>query len=190
VGGPPFTLESGRVRIGDALFLYLERAFAPPGPVPAGVVPRPHGVAPAAMSAAHSVVASVAPGEGIWLGFQAVARERPVTVRVRLDRATPVDAVTGGPWEERIVEEPRRNHLVCPPDSRLVGVPRADGVHPFGADARADADIVEEIAVIAWVPDAAEIAVQLVRPQRFAELTGEVPDSIDPDSSYKGWRLP
>jgi len=98
--------------------------------------------------------------------------------------------VTGAPWQQGLLKAPR-NHLVCPPDSRLVGVPRADGCHPFGTDgSAAAAEVVEQLSVIASVPDPVEVAVQLVRPQRFTELTGVVPEPIDPQSAYQGWRLP
>jgi hypothetical protein len=172
-----FSIAEGRIRIGDALFVYLQRAFAPAGRLEPGAVPRPHGVAPMAVRDA-GVVAPVGDGEAIWLGFQAVDRERPVTVRVRLEREPPLDAVTGEPWEDGLAE---RNHLVCPPESRLVGVPAGGGVRPFGAG---------ELAVLAWVPEPAEVAVRLVPPGAFTELTGEVPEPIDPDSAYGGQRLP
>jgi hypothetical protein len=187
----PFEIDLGRVRIGDAVLLYLERAYAPRDPLPAGDVPRSHGVAPMFVSAAGAVVAPVAAGEAIWLGFQAVDRDRPVTVRVRLEGAEPLDAVTGAPWREGISDEPRRNHLVCPPDSRLVGVPRAEGRRPFGTTSgEPRAGVVEELTVIAWVPKPVAIAVQLVRPERFTRLSGVVPEPIDPGDAYDGRRLP
>jgi hypothetical protein len=34
------------------------------------------------------------------------------------------------------------------------------------------------------------VAIELVSPERFQELTGIVPEPLDPESAYKGWRLP
>jgi hypothetical protein len=38
--------------------------------------------------------------------------------------------------------------------------------------------------------DGASAALELVSPERFQELTGTVPEPLDPESAYKGWRLP
>ncbi len=187
----PVTIENRRVLIGDALLLELERACAPGGPLPPGAVPRSHGVAPTVVSADGAVVAPVAAGEAIWLGFQAVDRDRPVTLRVRLEGEPPLDAVTGAPWQEGIADSPRQNYLVCPPASRLAGVPRADGCHPFGiGGAGPGTGVVEALAVIAWIPGPSAVGVRLVRPERFTQIGGEVPEPIDPDSAYQGWLLP
>ena len=56
------TLDNGRIRLNDAVFIYLERAFAPGGPLPPGVAPRAHGLAPAGISPSGSVVAAVSAG--------------------------------------------------------------------------------------------------------------------------------
>jgi hypothetical protein len=66
--------------------VYLERTLLE-------TAPRPYGVAPAALIG-DAVVAAVAPGEAVWLGFQAL--DRPVEVQIR-------------------GEEP----LLCPPATRL-----------------------------------------------------------------------
>lgn len=166
------TLEGGRVRIGDALFVYLERAYAPAGPLAPGDVPRPHGVAPAALFAPGQVLAAVAANEAIWLGFQAVDPGRPVRVRVRVAGFEDVD-------------------LTCPPDTRLVGMPRAEGVEPFGiASEPSGGETVQRLELAVLSPTAAAVAIELVRPERFTGLTGIAADPIDPDSAYGGWRLP
>lgn len=166
------TLEAGRVRIGDALFVYLERAYAPAGPLAPGDVPRPHGVAPAAVSAPGEVVAAVAAGEVMWLGFQAVDPGRPVRIRVRVAGSEDVN-------------------LRCPPDTRLVGMPREEGVEPFGATSEPSHDeTVQRLELTVWSPTAAAVAIELVRPERFTGLTGMAASPIDPDAAYGGWRLP
>jgi hypothetical protein len=53
--------------------VYLERTLLE-------TAPRPYGVAPAALIG-DAVVAAVAPGEAVWLGFQAL--DRPVEVQIR-----------------------------------------------------------------------------------------------------------
>jgi hypothetical protein len=173
------TLDNGRIRLNDAVFIYLERALAPGGPLPPGVAPRAHGLAPAGISPSGSVVAAVAPGEAVWLGFQAVDPAKPATIRVRVDRAEPLDAVTGEKWVDAQAEEPR-NYLVSPPETRLAGVRQPTGEYlPFG--------LPDQLSIISL---GALVRVELVPPATFTELTGLVPDPLDPESAYKGWRLP
>jgi hypothetical protein len=40
------------------------------------------------------------------------------------------------------------------------------------------------------VSDGESVAIELVPPERFQELTGTAPEPLDPESGYKGWRLP
>jgi hypothetical protein len=81
--------------------VYLQRARATPGRCVR--LPRPHGTAPLALAsdAGDGVVAAVAAGESVWLGFQAVDRAVPTTLRIRAGTQA---------WE-----------LTCPPDTRLEG---------------------------------------------------------------------
>ena len=65
----PVSLDRGRIRLGG-LLIYLEHVLRPSAPLSPGVVPRAHGVAPIARSPAGEVVAAIAEGEAIWLGFQ------------------------------------------------------------------------------------------------------------------------
>ena len=95
----------------------------------------------------------MAQGEAVWLGLQAVDPARPVTVRIQVEGAEPVD-------------------LEVPPDSRLAGQVFRSGdrltIHSEGES----------------------VAIELVSPERFQELTGVAPEPLDPESAYKGWRLP
>lgn len=175
----PIMLDRGRIRVAGVL-VYLERALAPPGPLPPSVVPRPHGVASAAMTPEKEVVAAVAEGEVVWLGFQPVHPREAVLVRVRMDTPQPQDAVTGADWAHARTESPR-NYLSVPPDSRLVGVPRPEGIHPFAAPAH--------LTILVGEPAAAAV-VHLVRPPAYQRLTGEEPAPLDPGSAYTGWRAP
>jgi hypothetical protein len=188
---PAFTLDQGRIRLGDDLFVYLERMLAPPGSLPVDVAPRAYGVAPTAVLASGSVLAAVGPGEAVWLGLQPVDAARPALVRVRIDHPEPLDAVTGEPWEDAMSEEPR-NYLSCPPDSRLAGVRDDWGYVPFGLrDRGASAKgVLERLSVLSYGDEPALAPVELVTPERFTSLTGIVPEPLDPDSAYKGWRLP
>jgi hypothetical protein len=188
---PPFALDNGRIRLDDAVYVYLERMLAPGGPLPPGIPPRAYGLSPVGVSASGSVVAAVEPGEAVWLGFQAVDPELPATVRVRVDRPEPLDAATGGPWEETLADEPR-NYLVSPPDSRLAGVRQPSGSYlPFGLGAQSGRpDIVEQLSILCLGDGPAVVAVELARPAMFAQLTGVVPEPLDPGKAYKGWRLP
>jgi hypothetical protein len=178
-----FALDHGRIRLADAVFVYLERTVAPQAPLPPEVPPRAYGLSPTGISPSGSVVAAVAPGEAVWLGFQAVDPRESAIVRVRVDRPEPLDAVTGGRWDEALTEEPR-NYLLCPPDSRLSGVRHRSGYVPFGVR---DAD---KLSVFVDGETPALVPVELVPPAAFTHLTGVVPEPLDPDHAYKGWRLP
>lgn len=181
---PAYSIDRGRIRLADVVFVYVERMPAPPGPLPPDVVPRAYGVAPTAESPSGAVVAGVGPGEAVWLGFQPVDPARPATVRVRVDGPEPLDAVTGEPWQDGLSDEPH-NHLVCPPDYRLTGVRQADGYLPFGL---VDAD--QRLRVLSYGDSPAVVPVELVTLDRFTSLTGIAAEPLDPDSAYKGWRLP
>jgi hypothetical protein len=147
------TLDRGRIRLADVVLVYLERTLAPPDSLPAGTLPRSHGLAPAAAVGPDSVIASVAPGEAVWLGFQAIDPATPTTVRVRTTDPEPLDV-----------------ELRCPPDHLL---PRLFG--PGGLTIAAAG---------------ASVVVRLVGPEAYERATGEAPKPLDPDASYKGWRLP
>jgi hypothetical protein len=135
-------------------------------------------------------MAAVAPGEGVWLGFQAVNPTSPVIVRVRIDSPRVLDAMTGEPWEDDLREHPR-NHLVCPPDSRLVGVRHPTGDVPFGIEKTSgNAPVIQSFSVLCCRESIACVRVELVSPATFTSATGMIPEPLDLDSAYKGWRLP
>jgi len=119
------------------------------------VAPRVYGLSPAAVAPSGSLVAAVATGEAVWLGFQAVDPSQPATVRVRVEGDEPTDV-----------------ELVVPPDSRLAG-------QMFRSGDRATV-----------LSEEASVAMEFVSPESFQELTGIVAEPLDPDSAYKGWRLP
>jgi hypothetical protein len=175
-----FALDRGRIRLADAVLVYLERTLAGSAPFRPGVGPPSYGLAPTAVSGSGVVLAPVGSGEAVWLGFQAIDSARPATLRVRAEGPPPLDAVTGEPWEEALTQAPR-NHLVCPPDYFLAGLRRPAGHVPFGEG---------ELTVLAYGARPEQVAVHLVAPDTFARLTGAMPEPIDPDSAYKGWRLP
>jgi hypothetical protein len=185
----PFTLENGRVRLADAVFVYLERTIAPSRPLPLDVPPRSYGLSPAAISSAGSVIAACAPGEAVWLGFQALDAASPVIVRSRVDSPQELDALTGEHWEESLRDHPR-NHLVCPPDSRLVGVRQPDGFVPFGLDGPGGSQVTQGFTVLCYRESIACVSFELVTPATFTSVTGMIPQPLDPDNAYKGWRLP
>jgi hypothetical protein len=181
---PAYTIDRGRIRLADAVFVYLERMPAPPGPLPPDVAPRSYGVAPTAESPPGGVVAGLGTGEAVWLGFQPVDPERPAIVRVRVDGPEPRDAITGEPWRDGLSDEPR-NHVVCPPDYRLTGIRHADGHLPFGVG-----DTDRRLSMLSYGDAPAVVPVELVTLERFTSLTGIAAEPLDPNSAYKGWRLP
>ena len=171
---PAYTIDRGRIRLADVVFVYLERMLAPPEPLPPEVAPRPHGVAPTASLPGGGVVAGLGPGEAVWLGFQPVDPARPAIVRVRVDGPEPLDAVTGEPWKDGLAEDPR-SHLTCPPDYRLPGRSFAVG---------------ERASVLSSGAGPALVSFELVTLEEFTSLTGIAAEPLDPESAYKGWRLP
>jgi len=182
-GNLPFTLDRDRIRLADVVLVYLERSRATSEPVQRGAVPRPYGAAPLAVDSQGVVVAPVAPGEAIWLGFQAVQPNSPALVRVRLDGPDPIDTATGEAWDGALSEDPR-NYLVCPPDFSLVGRPVPGGRRMFGSDD------LERLTLMLVDPASASVTVQLVAPATFTHLTGCSPSRLDPRSGYTGRRLP
>jgi hypothetical protein len=186
---PGFDIDHDRIRLDEAVFVYLERTFAVAEPVPPGEVPRPYGLAAPAVLSAEAVLVAVPRGEAIWLGFEAVEPNDPAILRVRINGPDPLDAVTGEPWDEELVETPR-NHLVCPPEYCLPGVRGESGFMPFGQADGPPREVLEELTVIAHRRVTAQVAIRLVTDDLFARATGIAPEPIDPDSSYKGWRLP
>ena len=148
-----FELDLGRIRLADAVYVYLQRPIAPTAPLPPDVAPRAYGLSPSAVGPSGSVIAAVAPGEAVWLGLQAVDPSRPVTVSVQVEGLEAVD-------------------VEVPPVSRLVG-------QMFRPGDRLTVLSAEE-----------SVAIEFVSPERFQELSGIVAEPLDPESAYKGWRLP
>lgn len=148
-----FQLDLGRIRLADAVYVYLQRTIPPSAPLPEDVAPRGYGLAPAAVAPSGPVVAAVAEGEAVWLGMQAVDPSRPAAVSVQVEGLEPVD-------------------VEVPPVSRLAG-------QMFRTGDRLTVLSADE-----------SVAIELVSPERFQELTGIVPEPLDPESAYKGWRLP
>jgi hypothetical protein len=185
-----FTLEQGRIRLADAVFVYPERTTSAEQPLPPGVGPRSYGLAPTARSPTGAVLVAVAAGEAMWLGFEAIDRASPAIVRVRSDSLGGRDALTGEPWTEVLRQHPR-NHLVCPPDSRLAGMREPAGFLPFTLN-RADeqSQSARTLTVLCYLDIIACVRIELASPATFTRLTGGIPEPLDPESAYKGWRLP
>lgn len=175
-----FTIDQGRIRLDDTVFVYLERTLAPDRPLPADVAPRAYGLLPIAISPSGTVIGALGPGEAVWLGFQPIDPARPAVVRVRVDRGAPLDAITGGPWNDKLQDEPR-NYMVCPPDTRLSGMRQGLGYAPFGP---------VDLTVLSYDEASTTAPVVLMTSEAFTRLTGIEPEPLNPDSAYKGWRLP
>jgi hypothetical protein len=170
-------LDQGRVRLGTVL-VYIERTTAPAAPLPPGVMPRPYGLAATALEQGGTVLAAVGTNEAVWLGFQAIDAARPVIVRVRAGVEKPLDALTGERWNDTT-----GGKLTCPPDYALPGLRRPDGFLPFGAG-----DTLTVLVDAAPAP--VEVVIRLISPSLFTRLTGTVTTRLDPDSAFKGYRLP
>ena len=170
-------LDQGRIRLGNVL-VYIERTTAPAAPLPPGVMPRPYGLAATALEQAGMVLAAVGTNEAVWLGFQAIDAARPAIVRIRAGVEKPLDALTGERWNDTT-----GGKLTCPPDYALPGLRRPDGFLPFGAG--------DTLTVLVdATPAPAEVVIRLVSPAVFTRLTGTVTTRLDPDSAFKGYRLP
>jgi hypothetical protein len=176
----PVTLDRGRIRLGG-LFVYLEHVVRPAARLGPEEVPRAYGVAPTALSADGTVLAAVADDEAVWLGFQPTNPAHAASVRVRVDADEVLDAVTGRAWNPELVITPR-NHLVVPPDSRLVGIPRGGGIELFTAPMR--------LTVLVVDPPGAAVGIDLIEPAAFERLTGRRPPPLDRSRGYTGWRAP
>jgi hypothetical protein len=187
---PAYTIEHRRIRLADDVFVYVQRTLAPAGLLSPEIVPRSYGIAPTAASPSGTVVSAVGPGEAVWLGFEAVDRARPAIVRVRVDQHDPLDAVTGGPWKDLLSEEPR-NYLMCPPEYRLAGARRGEHYRAFGlGEDRVDDHVFDRLSVLSRGDVPSVVTLELVTLARFTNLTGLDAEPLDPESAYKGWRLP
>lgn len=178
----PARLDGDRIRLADAVLVYLERTPALPDPVPSGSVPRPYGVAPLAMTPDGDVVAAIWPGEAVWLGFQAVDRTVATNLRIRIDGPPAIDALTGRQWSTDIDEG--TSQLTCPPTSSFVGRPVVGGRRLLGNDA------LDRFTLIALTADPVAVTVQLVRPAEFTQLSGRIPAPPDPRDGFSGRQLP
>lgn len=202
-------LDHGRIRLADLVYIYPERMPAPSDLLAIGTIPQSYGIAPVAglraggteVSLQGVALVAVADTEVVWLGFQPVARDRPISIRVRVDAPESLDALTGKLWREALPAD----SLVCPPAFCLPGICRGVGCEPFGwMSMPAKCDILQRLTVFAHATSAgpaeavisdlsglaltAELA--LVRPSLFAKLTGILPAPLEEESAYKGWRLP
>lgn len=204
-----FTLDGDRIRIADAILVYLERTHGSPSVVPRGRIPRPYGSLPLAVHtledsrgqiglagnadhalrtsgqevSARIVLAPAMPREAVWLGFQAIERNSPVRVRIRIDEPEQIDAITGGPWADGLLDDPR-NFLTCPPETSLVGRPVVGGRRLFGSTPR------ERLTVFVWRSPPTGVSVHFLPPAEFFRITGRKPDAIEAATAYTGRRLP
>jgi hypothetical protein len=170
-------LDRGRVRLSNVL-VYIERTTAPAAPLSPGVMPRPYGLAATALEQAGTVLAAVGTNEAVWLGFQAIDAAHPAIVRIREGVEKPLDALTGERWNATM-----GGKLTCPPDYALPGLRRPDGFLPFGAG--------DTLTVLVdATPAPAEVVIRLIPPAMFTRLTGTATTPLDPDSAFKGYRLP
>jgi hypothetical protein len=146
-------LDHGRIELTGSALVSLQRTLGGS---------ESYGLAPVAELEPGTLVAAVAPGESVWLGFEAIDRHRPARIAVRV--------------EGRAGEVGR---AVCPPDYCLRA---GEGCAQFRAG--------DELRISASRPEAAEATVRLVNPGEFIRLTGRVPEPLDEDAAYRGWRLP
>ncbi len=154
------SLDDSRLLLGGALLIYLERSLA--GTAPAdGSPPRAYGLAPTAIVADGEALAGIASGEAIWLGLQAVDRERPARLRVQ---AGSCPAVV----------------LTCPPDYFARAQP----------EDRAALFTTGTLTLSLLAPARATASIRIADLETFAEATGEEARRLDPESGYGGWRLP
>jgi hypothetical protein len=112
-------LDRGRIVLGGAL-VYLERTLVPAEPLPPGRVPRSHGLAPLAATGPDLVIAAVAAGEAVWLGFEALDRSQPALLQVRGGAPEPVDVELRCPPEHLLARLFGRGELtLATPDDRV-----------------------------------------------------------------------
>jgi hypothetical protein len=170
-------LDHGRIRIAGVL-VYIERTLRSARPLPPGALPRPYGLASTALDRTGEAVAAVSDDEAVWLGFQAIDEAQPVILRIRVGVEQPLDALSGEPWNDKTSSQ-----LRCPPEYALPGLRRSDGFLPFNAG--------QTITVLIDAsPVPAEVIIRLLSPALFSRVTGTTPTSLDPDSAFKGYRLP
>lgn len=196
-------LDRGGIRIADLVICYPQRSLAPPSPLSAGDIPRSYGILPIAEVTrgiagvfGDAIIGAVGDGEIVWLGFGAATAGRASLVRVRVEGPEPLDALTGKRWTDCSPA-----CLSCPPDFALPGILHGQVCEPFGSAEAGSAGVVQRLTILAravateqvekinW-RNAAAAQLLLVRPNIFADHSGLSVEPLDPDSAYKGWRLP
>jgi hypothetical protein len=160
MAAPGLSLDNSRILLGGSILIYLERTLV--GTAPAdGSPPRAYGLAPTAIVSDGEALAGIAPGEAIWLGLQAVDRERPARLRVQPRNGPAID-------------------LTCPPDY-FAGTRSGDRVALFTTGT---------LTLSLLTPVTANASIQIVDLETFSAATGEEAQGLDPESGYGGWRLP
>jgi hypothetical protein len=197
-----WSLEYGCIGIAGIVVCYPQRSLAPASPLPAGAIPRSHGILPTAEVTGRSVgtfgeavIGAVGVGEIVWLGFRPASTGLPSLIRVRVEDPEPLDALTGKPWADTSPD-----CLACPPGFALPGIQRGQVCEPFGCTEAGSTGVVQRLTIFAQAGtyrnhelswrNAATVQLLFVRPTVFANLTGSIPEPLDPDAAYKGWRLP
>lgn len=158
---PGLSLDDSRILLGGSILIYLERTLAGTASATEGSPPRAYGLAPTAIVGDEEALAGIAPGEAIWLGLQAVDRERPARLRVEPGNDPALD-------------------LTSPPDY-FASAQSDDGIALFTTGT---------LTLSLLAPARATASIRIVNLDAFAEATGEEARRLDPGSGFGGWRLP
>lgn len=131
----PVTVFEDRLQLGEYFGLSFQRTLRLPedggtyplpptlGAFPLRSTRQPGVRLPAAWRRTPGVFFPIYQREAVWLAFEA-PDWHPLAVKVGVGR---VNALTGGPWDERLHADPQ-DYLVCPPQLWLDGVILAEGV--------------------------------------------------------------
>jgi hypothetical protein len=190
-------LRPGGVEIPPGLLLSFQRFMRPAS----GWVmraPSSLGALPVAIADSHELLLPVATDEAFWIGLE-VARPAlriGVAVVVVTTEGQMVDAITG-----LVADLSRLRTAIAPNDGRIAGLPRIpEGYRvitrvQLGDDAAACGSINVQCARgnqrFLKGSESTIVTLRLLDYATYADRSGAAPPApLDPDTGYRGWRLP
>ena len=119
-------------------------------------------------------------GEVIWLGFQAVDRGSPATVRVRIDEPQPIDAISGEAWDGNLSEDRSAQLPRLPPQTRTSPAGRFPAVAACSEATNSSGSRCSRGAMRRSASPSSSCA----PPSSLASPAGSSP--LDPDAAFTG----
>jgi hypothetical protein len=148
-------------------------------------IPSSLGALPVGVNPKGKFLLPVADDEAFWIGLGESSARAELAVAIEPAEGRLLDAISGGPWN------PAKPHTVTVPARRWIdGVPRSEGqLNVFTRAPTIGGKTCRALRFVAGSGPA--VRIELVDYAAFTLRTGlSPPEPLDPDTGYKGWRLP